>query len=181
MPNKRIESLPPVARLANSSAVCSRLIRSVRFQMRSLTVLLVCLFSAPALGWVCGMGSPEEEFKVASAVFMASVISNEVVTNPGGKYRRVQLRVIERYKTDGRRLDEVILDSSSNCSTVLKLDVTYIIFGFRYDNGDLAADMYSSTTPLYWDGECPSAERECLAVDKEAAALLSYLRRKSGK
>jgi hypothetical protein len=150
--------------------------------MRGLIALLLWLSSVPALGWVCGSGSPEEEFKSAAAVFMASVTSSEVMATPqGGKYRRVRLRVVESWKSDGKGMDEVVLNASSNCSTVLKLNVTYIIFGFRYSNDELAADEYSSTMPLYWDGECPSDKRECRVVDENAAALLSFLRRKSSK
>ncbi len=115
-------------------------------------------------------------------MFAASVISNEVVVSPqGGQYRRVQLRVIESFKNDGQQLHEVMLSPSSNCSTVLKPNVTYIIFGFRYSTGELAADMYSSTRPLYWDGECPSDTRERRSVDEEAAVLLSYLSGKTNK
>jgi hypothetical protein len=148
--------------------------------MRWLIVLLLSLSSAPALAWVCGLGTSEEELKSAAAVFMASVISNEAETTPqGGKYRRVRLRVVESWKSDGKRMDEVVLNASSNCSTVLKLNVTYIIFGSRYSNDELAADEYSSTMPVYWDGECPSENRECRIVDENAAALLSFLRGKS--
>ena len=74
-----------------------------------------------------------------------------------------------------------MLSPSSNCSTVLKPNVTYIIFGFRYSTGELAADMYSSARPLYWDGECPSDTRERRSVDEEVAVLLSYLRGTTNK
>ena len=153
-----------------------------RFQMRSMILLLLCLSSVPARAFVCGAGSPEEEFRHAAAVFMASVISNEVATTPqGGKYRRVRLRVIESWKSDGKRMDEVVLTPPTECSTVLKLNVTYVIFGLRYTNGELAADQYSSTMPVYWDGECPSDKRECRVVNENAAALLSFLKAKSSR
>jgi hypothetical protein len=149
--------------------------------MRRLTPSCSCLQRPPAFGWVCGT-THDHEFEHAAAVFAASVVSNEVVVSPqGGQYRRVQLRVIESFKNDGRQLHEVMLSPSSNCSTVLKPNVTYIILGFRYSTGELAADMYSSARPLYWDGECPSDTRERRSVDEEVAVLLSYLRGKTNK
>jgi hypothetical protein len=147
--------------------------------MRSVIGLLLSICSLPAQAFVRGAGSAEEEFRSAAAVFMASVITNEVATTAqGGTYRRVRLRVVESWKSDGNRLDEVVLSLSSDCATALKLNVTYIIFGLRYTNGELAADQYSSTMPVYWDGECPSDKRECRIVDENAAALLSFLRSK---
>jgi hypothetical protein len=143
---------------------------------------MLALCSAPAWAFVCGLPTLQDEFDQADAVFMASVISNEPATTPqGGKYRRVRLRVVEQWKSDGGELEEVILSSSSGCSTHLLLNTTYIIFGQRYSDGQLAADWYSSTRALYWDGECPSNGRQCRPANEEAGALLAFLRRQPKK
>ena len=131
--------------------------------MRARFALVLTLATAPAWSCNCGPRPIDEEFAESTAVFMATVLSNDF-----GKHRstlpkwRASLEVEKTWKTDGKDLRVLIAEAEgATCGIHLVPGVQYIIFALRGTDGPLTTTSCSRTIPTSYPYGCSTYKRAC--------------------
>jgi hypothetical protein len=130
--------------------------------MRTLLPFTCLLFCAPAWSCTCGSYSVEDNFAQSSAVFLATVTSNEDIGRPATFVKwRAQLAVAKVWKSDGQDLTVLTSDAEgASCGIYLVPGAEYIVFASRHPNGPLWTTSCSRTIATTFP-DCSTYQRSC--------------------
>jgi hypothetical protein len=145
--------------------------------MRALLTLSPLLSGAQVWACWCGHISIEEEFAASKAVFLATVVAEELTGGATTVERwHVQLQVHEVWKSDGQSLSSIDTPiAAGSCGMQLMPGMRYIIFASRNDDGTLETRSCNRTTGVEFGPRCAAYPVQCDDHKRRVQDLLSFL------